>query len=493
MGRKQIITLAAISVLVIFCVCAVAIGDIFGRDGFTLGLDLKGGVYLEYQADFSGNSSASNADRLKGARNIIEDRVNKWGLTEAEINIVGDDRIVIQLPGYKDINAAKKMVGSTAELVFMERVTGGNTSVSVDVNTSGTVFAVASVTDFGVGDMFVMGSGDTAEMRTIVGIDEANNTLTVTPDFTFNHSVGEQITNYWTPATGLIDGEKRVLTGKYLLPKCVGGLNPSSNVPEVQFEWNSEGAELFSQITGRLIGKELGIALDNEIISHPNVQAQIGERGVITGLTLDGARDLAIQLNTGALPITLHEIRTQNIAASLSENTLHDSLLAGLIGLFMIFIFMIAYYRLPGFVSCIALLVYGVVVLAIFKLLPVTLSAAGIAGVVISTGMAIDANILIFERTKEELRAGHALGPAIDIGFHRAWLSIRDGHISSIISSIILVWFGKSFGAVSVTGFALTLGIGVAMSLFTAMVVTRSFMHIVMLTPVSKIKWLFHS
>jgi preprotein translocase subunit SecD len=168
-------------------------------------------------------------------------------------------------------------------------------------------------------------------------------------------------------------------------------------------------------------------------------------------------------------------------------------LIAGLIGLAMIVVFMTVYYRLPGFVSCIALLVYGAVILMIFKLIPVTLSAAGIAGVVISTGMAIDANILIFERTKEELRAGHALGPAIDMGFHRAWLAIRDGHISAIITCIILVWFGKSFNALSVTGFALTLGIGVAMSLFTAMIVTRSFMHIVMLAPVSKVKWLFHS
>jgi preprotein translocase subunit SecD len=493
MGRKQIITLAAISVLVVFCICAVAINDIFGRNGFTLGLDLKGGVYLEYQADFSGNSSASNADRLAGARDIIERRVNAWGVTEAQVNIVGTDRIVVQLPGYKDINAAKDMVGTTAQLVFMEPAASGNTSVSVAANKSDTVLDVEGVAGFSVGDMFVIGSGDFAELQTITGIDAASGTFTVMPGLAFDHSMSEKISNKWTPATGLIDGEETVLTGKYLKPNCVVMLNSQTNKPYVSFEWDSVGAELFSQITKRLIGKELGIALDNEIISHPVVQAQISDKGIIEGMTLDEAKALTIKLNTGALPLTLHEIRTQNIAATLGADSLHMSLLAGLIGLAMIFIFMTVYYRLPGFVSCIALLVYGVVVLAIFKLLPVTLSAAGIAGVVISTGMAIDANILIFERTKEELRAGHGLGPAIDIGFHRAWLSIRDGHISSIISSIILVWFGRSFGAVSVTGFALTLGIGVAMSLFTAMVVTRSFMHIVMLMPVSKVKWLFHS
>ena len=493
MGRKQIITLAAIIVLVIFCVCALAINNIFGRNGFTLGMDLKGGTYLEYQADFSGNSSASNADRLKAASDIIEKRVNAWGITDAVVSTEGNDRIIVELPSYKDIDAAEQMVGTTAQLVFMERTSGGNTSVSAAVNKSDTVIGVESITGSGVGDMFYIGSDTTEEMQTITGIDEANMTFTVTPGFAFNHSVGEQIINYWTPATGLLNGVPTVLTGKDLLPKCVVVTNTVNNQLEVQFQWDADGAKLFSQITGNLIGKPLGIALDNVIISSPNVEAQISDTGVITGLTAAGASDLAIKLNAGALPLALHERSAYNVDPTLGKDTLHWSLLAGLIGLAMIFVFMTVYYRLPGFVSCIALLVYGAVILMIFKLLPVTLSAAGIAGVVISTGMAIDANILIFERTKEELRAGHALGPAIDMGFHRAWLAIRDGHISAIMTCIILVWFGRSFNAQSVTGFALTLLIGLVMSLFTAMIVTRSFMHVVMLAPVSKVKWLFHS
>jgi preprotein translocase subunit SecD len=263
----------------------------------------------------------------------------------------------------------------------------------------------------------------------------------------------------------------------------------------VQFQWDADGANLFSQITGELYKTqaELGIALDNVIISHPNVQAQISDTGVITGLTADQGYDLAIKLNAGALPLALHERAAYSVDPTLGSDTLHWSLIAGLIGLAMIVVFMTVYYRLPGFVSCLALLVYGVVILMVFKLIPVTLSAAGIAGVVISTGMAIDANILIFERTKEELRAGHALGPAVDMGFHRAWLAIRDGHISAIITCIILIWFGRSFNALSVTGFAITLLIGLVMSLFTAMIVTRSFMHVVMLAPVAKVKRLFHS
>jgi preprotein translocase subunit SecD len=493
MGRKQIITLVAIVVLIIFSVCALAINNIFGRNGFTLGMDLKGGVYLEYQADFSGNSSASNADRLAGARDIIARRVNAWGISDAVVSTQGTDRIVVELPSYKDPEAAKQMVGTTAQLVFMEKATSGNTSVLAAANKGDTVISVESVTGFGVGDIFDIGFGFTKESQTIASIDEANMTFSVTPGFSFNHSVSEQITGNWTPATGLLDGVPTVLTGKYLLPKCVVMTNTVTNKPEVQFQWNTDGANLFSQITGNMIGKPLGIALDNEIISSPNVQAQISDTGVITGLTASEAFDLAIKLNAGALPLALHERAAYNVDPTLGKDTLNWSLLAGLIGLAMIVVFMTVYYRLPGLVSCIALLVYGAVILMIFKLLPVTLSAAGIAGVVISTGMAIDANILIFERTKEELRAGHALGPAIDMGFHRAWLAIRDGHISAIITCIILVWFGRSFNALSVTGFALTLGIGVTMSLFTAMIVTRSFMHIVMLAPVSKVKWLFHS
>ena len=493
MGRKHIITLIAIIMLIVFSVCAVAIGDIFGRNGFTLGLDLRGGVRLEYQADFSGNSSASNADRIEATRSIIEKRVNAWGITDAVVSIQGTDRIVIELPSYKDPDAAKQMVGTTAELVFMEQAAGGNTSVTVAVNSSSTVISVESITGFGVGDVFGIGSGSTAERQTIVSVDNGNNTFNVTPGFKYSHIAGEKLANQWTPATGLIDGEEKVLTGKYLLPNSYISVNQQTSAPVVQFEWNADGATLFSQITGHLIGKPLGIFLDNDLISYPTVQAQIGAKGIIEGMSLDDAQRLAIQLNTGALPLTLHERAASNVDPVLGQDTLHWSLIAGLIGLAMIFIFMIVYYRLPGFVSCIALLSYGAIILMMFKLLPVTLNAAGIAGVVISTGMAIDANILIFERTKEELRAGLVLGSAIDVGFHRAWLAIRDGHISAIITCIILVWFGRSFNALSVTGFALTLGIGVAMSLFTAMIVTRSFMHIVMLAPVSKVKWLFHS
>jgi len=486
MGRKHTIILIAIVALVVFCVCALSMENIFGRNGMTLGLDLKGGVYLEYQAEFGNESASDNAGRLEETKNIIERRINAWGVTEAEIYITGSDRIVIQLPGFKNIDDAKQLVGKTAVLSFYEQATAMNTSLTASVNVSDTVVSVASVSGFGQGDIFGIGSGSTAELQTIVDINQADSTFNVTPGFAYSHLSEGNVINQWTPATGLIDGEKKALTGQYLLPNSYVSTDQTTSKPVVQFEWNADGATLFSQVTGRLIGKPLGIFLDNELISAPNVEAQIGAKGVITGMSLDKAQRLSIQLNTGALPLTLHEIRTQMVEPSLGESSLRWSLLAGVIALALIFVFMTAYYRLPGFVSCIALLIYGAMLLTIFKLVPVTLSAAGIAGVVVSIGMAIDANVLIFERMKEELRGGRSLGSAMELGFSRAWPAIRDSNLTTIISCAVLFWFGNAFGAMSVTGFALTLGIGVVVSMITAIIVTRAFMRTILYTPLAK-------
>jgi protein-export membrane protein SecD len=486
MGRKHIITLVAIMMVVAFCVSILAKYDIWGHSGMTFGLDLRGGVYLEYQVDFGNMSVADQQGRLSETKNIIERRINAWGVTEAEIYIAGVDRIVVQLPGFTNIDDAKQLVGKTAELIFCEQAASINTSSLTAVNVSDSMIGVGDVTGFGVGDVFGIGSGDTAEMQTIVSIDKGSNTFNVTPGFYFSHITGAKIYNQWTPAIGLIDGEEKALTGKYLLPNSYVSMNQQTSEPLVQFEWNADGATLFSQITGRLIGKQLGIFLDNELISAPKVNDQIGAKGVIEGMSLDEAQRLSIQLNTGALPLTLHEIRTQMVEPSLGESSLNWSLLAGIIALALIFAFMTAYYRLPGFVSCISLLIYGAMLLTIFKLVPVTLSAAGIAGVVVSIGMAIDANVLIFERMKEELRGGRSLGSAMELGFSRAWTAIRDSNLTTIISCAVLFWFGNAFGAMSVMGFALTLGIGVVVSMITAIIVTRAFMRTILYTPLAK-------
>jgi len=488
MGRKHIITLTAIMMVIVFCVFVLAKYDIWGHSGMTFGLDLKGGVYLEYQADFGNISSADQQGRLAETKNIIEKRVNAWGVTESEVYVAGVDRIVIQLPGFENIDDAKQLVGKTAELIFREQAISINTSLASDVNASDTLVAVASVSGFGVGDVFVIGStASTAEMQTIVDIDSVNGAFSITPGFAYSHLVGENVIDQWTPATGLVNGEEIALTGIYLLPNCYVGLNQQTSKPEVLISWNSDGATLFSQITTRLVGEPIGIFLDNGLISAPVVNEPIPDgKGVITGMSLDDAQTLAIQLNTGALPLTLHEIRTQMVEPSLGESSLRWSLLAGIIALALIFVFMTAYYRLPGFVSCISLLIYGAMLLTIFKLVPVTLSAAGIAGVVVSIGMAIDANVLIFERLKEELRGGKTLGLAMELGFSRAWPAIRDSNLTTIISCAVLFWFGNAFGAMSVMGFALTLGIGVVVSMITAIIVTRAFMRTILYTPLAK-------
>ncbi|MBE0415849.1 MAG: protein translocase subunit SecD, partial [Dehalococcoidia bacterium] len=458
------------------------------REGLVLGLDLRGGVYLEYQADFSDVPAGEQEGRLEETKRIVESRVNKWGVTEPNIYTMSPDRIVVQLPGFADIEGARELVGKTAELIFREPATSGNTSLAAGINVGDTQITLNSVTDFAVGDVFGIGSGGTAEAKTIIAVGEESKVITVDSGFDYEHSAGEPVTNLWVPAMGRVEGEKEALTGKYLLPNSYVELNRVTNEPVVAFQWDATGAELFYQITARLYryNKPLGIFLDNELIAAPIVKAQIRESGIIEGLTLEDAQRLAIQLNTGALPLTLHEVRTQKVDPTLGADSLRQSLVAGVIGLVLVMLFMILYYRIPGTLACIALIVYAAILLTVFKLWPVTLTLAGIAALILSLGMAVDANVLIFERMKEEIRSGRSLAAAIETGFARAWLAIRDSNISTLITCVILYWFGNTFGAAPVMGFALTLGIGVAVSMFTAIVVTRSFLRAIVFTPVAR-------
>jgi SecD/SecF fusion protein len=261
-------------------------------------------------------------------------------------------------------------------------------------------------------------------------------------------------------------------------------------------EFTGEGGLLFEQITTRLVGNPLGIFLDDELISAPNVTGPLsGQQFIINGIPLDEAKRLAIQLNAGALPVPLRTIQTSEVDATLGEKTLVRSVQAGIIGILAVMTFMIIYYRLPGLLASLALLAYIATVMMLFKLGPVigpvTITLSGIAGFVLSVGMAVDANILVFERMKEELRAGRALPAAIEHGFDRAWSSIRDSNVSTLITSAILWWFGDQFGASLVQGFALTLGIGVLVSMFSAIVVTRTLLRLLVGTPVARNMALF--
>ena len=398
-------------------------GERLGRRGLTLGLDLKGGSHLVYEADLSQKDpSQSDDDAMRGVLGKIERRVNAYGFTEPIIQRQGHDRILVQLPGVRDIDEAIKLIGQTAELDFRE-----------------------------------------------IEFDEDGQAV-----------LDDDGRERWIKAMAIgSDEEEKQLTGKYLKPNASVVLQPQTNEPEVAFEWDAEGAILFEQITKRNLQKPLGIFLDDQLISAPRVQAVIKEKGVITGLTLEEGRTLAIQLNSGSLDVPLKIIQEQDVDATLGADSIRKSLIAGAIGLGLIVLFMILYYRVSGFIASCALDVYGVVLMAIFKLAPVTLTLPGIAALILSIGMAVDANVLIFERMKEELRLGRTLGAAVEAGFNRAWPAIRDSNVTTFIACIVLYWFGGTLGAFMVRGFALTLFIGVALSMFSAIVVTRTFLRFV--------------
>lgn len=252
--------------------------------------------------------------------------------------------------------------------------------------------------------------------------------------------------------------------------------NQNTTIPMVAIKFDKEGADLFGELTDRNIGKQIAIFLDGQIISAPRVNTAIkdGEAVIEGDFTIPEAKELSQRLNAGALPVPIALVSQQTIGASLGNESLQRSLIAGLIGLILVMLFMIGYYRLPGLLAVGALLIYGIVLLFVFKAIPVTLTLAGIAGVILSIGMAVDANVLIFERLKEELKTGKALGSATDEAFKRAWSSIRDGNVSTLLTCVILIWFGSSM----IKGFALTLGIGVMLSMFSAIVITKQLMRL---------------
>ncbi|MBI2756665.1 MAG: protein translocase subunit SecD [Chloroflexi bacterium] len=388
----------------------VRIGS-FVRQGARLGLDLQGGTQLTLQADMSKVDPSTRDTALKGVLSVLERRINAYGVAEPQIQTRGTDRIIVQLPGVRNIEEAKQLVGRTAQLQFKEQGPNGQ----------------------------------------------------------------------WVNATGVINGETRELTGRYLIAgRQQVTFQGRGGLPEVAFEFNAEGAELFQQISSRLIGRPLGIFLDQDLVSAPTVNAVISSNGVITGLSLEEARLLAIQLNAGALPVPVSIEEERTVDATLGADSVRKSILAGELAFLVVGLFMLIYYRLPGLAAVGALIVYGLISLATFKLVPITLTLAGIAGFILSLGMAVDANILIFERMKEELRSGKSLAAAIHAGEDRAWPSIRDSNSSTLITCLVLYVFGYQFGATIIMGFALVLGIGVVISLFSAIFVTRTFLDLVL-------------
>ncbi len=415
------------------------------------GLDLRGGLKVSLVADVPEGQEVERTS-LETARQIVENRVNGLGLAETIVQIQGNRRIIVEIPGIDEPEVAIEIIRGTALLEFVD---AGYTPPPRG--------AVITTTVGGPPRL-----GETAPVT-------ATPSPQIPPLTTGPISPMETIT---PTAETLPPGTYRtVLTGKGL--KAVG-LDRDDLGYYIPFELNDEEAQVFAEYTASHVGQYLCIVLDNVVISCPQIQEAIpGGRGRITlgDATYQEARGLAIQLQYGALPIPLRVETATTVGPTLGEISVQKSVRAGIIGLSIVLLFMLVYYRVLGGVADLALLLYAGLNLALYKLAPVTLTLPGIAGFLLSAGMAVDANILVFERVKEEIRAGRSLKAALETGFSRAWTSIRDSQVSILIACAVLYFFGNTFGASAVKGFALTLAIGTTINLFTAIVVTRTLLR----------------
>ena len=390
-----------------------------GYFAFKLGLDLSGGTHLVYSADTSKIPSAQVADAMSALQQVIERRVNAFGVGEPVVQTEqggalggGDYRLIVELPGVTDVDKAIAMIGQTPLLEFKLVNQGFEASTTLT--------------------------------------DGSPNPLAFAD-------------------TGL--------TGAYLSSAALqfgNGASALSTNPTVVINFNADGTKLFSDITDKNVGRELAIFLDGKLLSAPVIQERIDNgAAVVSGqFTATQAKDLATNLNLGALPVPITLSSTQTIGATLGDEATHAGLVAGLVGFLALALFMLVWYRMPGLVAVVSLFIYCVVMLALFKLIPVVLTAAGLAGFILSVGLAVDANILIAERIKEELQTGKGTQEAIREGFSRAWSAIRDSNIAHVIAAVILFWFGTSL----IKGFALVFGLGVIVSLLSAVTISRTFL-----------------
>ncbi len=389
-----------------------------------LGLDLRGGLQALLEADVPADTVVS-VEELTNAKNILQNRANALGVSEIVMQTAGDRRIVAEFPG---VTNPEEVVATLKQTALLEFVDMGSTPVAA---------GTAINTDFGI----------TAPAATT--------------------DTGETI--YHT-----------VMTGAGLQTASVS--RSSSGEYQIAFSLKGDATDLFGEYTTTHTNQYLAIVLDKQVISAPVIQSPItsGE-GVITGnFTPEEAQTLAVQLRSGALPIPIKVVQSRTVGATLGEESIRKSTQAGIIGMVVVILFMAFNYRMPGIIADLALVCYAIFTLMLFKLIPVTLTLPGIAGFILSVGMAVDANVLIFERLKEELRAGRNLRQAIDLAWSRAWSSIRDSNTSTLITCAILFIFGNTFGASMVKGFSVTLALGVVVSLFTAIIVTRTFLHTVL-------------
>jgi len=427
----------------------------FDESGYSLGLDLQGGVHLVYEADLSNISNSDAGEAMESLRDAIERKVNFLGVAEPIIQIEkgGESpRLIVELAGVRDPDEAIKQIGQTPFLEFKEEKPFEEQKIAI----------IAT----GLFSQGPEGGLDDEQIRSIC-------------------SQGQSI-SLFTQFSGEDPCFKSTgLTGQYLERAAVAS-HPQTGALQISLQFDEEGSKLFEEITERNVGSVVAIYLDDVPVSIPVVNQKItGGQAVITGtFTLDEAKDLARNLNAGALPVPINLIAQQRIGASLGEESLKDSLHAGLIGALAVLIFLIIIYRFSGILAALSLLIYIIFLLALIKLIPITLTLAGIAGLILSVGMAVDANILIFERLHEELKEIENVSFAVDKAFARAWPSIRDGNISTLLTAAILFWFSTSF----IQGFALTLGLGIVISMFSAMFITKYLMKLFLIRKFETLK-----
>lgn len=426
-----------------------------------LGLDLRGGLQVLLEADLPANATVSSDD-LNVTRQILESRANALGVSEVVMQVAPPRRIVAEFPGLQD---PAQVIASLQQTGLLEFVDMGTTPVA-----SGTIIE----TDYGTSTSSTTTTGTPSGTSTSP-TDTPSATATTAATATTNPAITPSPTA--TPAPTIYH---TIMTGAALSSVNVQAGQLSGFV--IAFTLKSDSSTLFADFTGSHINQYLAIVLDKRVISVPTISNKIsGGQGIIQGsFTQDSANTLAIQLRYGSLPIPVKVVESLSVGPTLGAESIRRSLIAGIIGLLVVVVFMGVYYRLPGLIADVALVSFTLICLMLYKLIPVVLTLSGIAGFILSIGMAVDANILIFERLKEELRAGRTLRQAIDLGWKRAWPSIRDSNSSTLITCIILFWFGSTFGASVVKGFALTLALGVLISLFTAIIVSRTFLHVVL-------------
>lgn len=440
--RRQNSYLALILVLVIASI------TVLSQIPIRLGLDLRGGSQLTIQLQTSDEVPTINERVMEGVLKIVENRVNGLGVSESVVQSLGQDQVLVQLPGVNDPEQAERVLGGTAQLDFREQLQGTEQQLSIENQIQQGLLVEQ--------ELLKNSQDQEAIAKNLESLKNTN----------------QAIAQLFKAPT--IKGQE--LTDARAEPSA-----PGSDNWDVVLNFTSEGGKKFAELTKNLAGtgRSIGIFLDDKLLSAATVDVKFAGTGITGGnaiiqgrFTAEQANDLAVQLRGGALPVPVEIVENRTVGATLGRDSIQRSVYAGVGGLILVLIFMVVYYRLPGIIADIALIIYALFTIASFSILGVTLTLPGIAGFILSIGMAVDANVLIFERTREELRTGKTLYRSVESGFYRAFSSILDGNVTTLIACVALFWLGNGL----VKGFALTLGIGVAISMFTAVTCSRTLM-----------------